>query len=99
MSEIRDTVRLDMAIMLADQEAKYLKNRWDDVAHEYLVKADQILSIKGLAIVDKKAKLPTLRGEERKDSDYNYKYYAFKDIVKEAQQDMLKAGYVKEVQK
>lgn len=51
--------------------------------------------LKGYIEVDTEAELPTIRRNERKDSDYNYKYYAFKDVCRDTQQDMIDAGWVK----
>ena len=35
--------------------------------------------------------LPTMRVGERFDSEYNYKYFVFGEVVEDAQQDLLKA--------
>lgn len=60
------------------------------IRHGYMPESivHDILTIPELAIVDRKAELPELHGEI---------YEKKKIIVSEAQQDMLKAGWVKEI--
>jgi len=99
MSEIRDKVIGDIIDIV-------FTNRTTNVAHEI---ADQILSIPSLAVVDRKAGLPKNTFNTTVD-DVNRSYP--KGIPKGyhilleagrqegyelAQQDMLKAGWVKEV--
>ena len=51
MIKEEEKVREEIALLLAKQEARYLKEYWADVKHEYLHKADKILLIKGLGII------------------------------------------------
>jgi len=101
MSEIRDKVKGELDIALEnyfvfvdgihkqfekgtitwEEEGLKLKELKEEII------AEQILSIPELAIVDREAKLPE---KEFVSSNENCRY-------KEAQRDMLKAGWVKEV--
>jgi len=85
MSEIRDKTELQIKGILLKCFTK--TREWTQTA------TDKILSISELAIVDRKAKLP-------------YKPYDVGGVIRnegfyiaydKAQQDMLKAGWVKEV--
>lgn len=42
-----------------------------------------------LAVVEKESELPGIKPDEPRDSEYNYKYFAFGDVCKDAQQDIL----------
>jgi DnaJ-class molecular chaperone len=50
-----------------------------------------------LAVIAEDQSLPKYDKNQPRESDYNYKYIAFDDVVKDAQQDMLSAGFRKVV--
>lgn len=85
MSEIRDRTHIKIASLMRKY---FLIKTPEDIT-------DQILSIKELAIVDREAKLPECptKADETKDIEI----HRYKQGYRQAQQDMLKEGWVKEI--
>jgi len=103
MSEIRDKVREKIACQLcglnkACEEPRHkpiLNNKPAGMVCEYnLEKADEILSIESLAIVDRDAKLPPM---VNKWCSYLKQYLNANSVEKYTRSYMVKAGYVLEV--
>lgn len=64
-------------------------------AYDIAQKLDIKLESLGYVQLDEDQSLPKINSEEPLDSKYNYKYWAYGDICKEAQQDMLEDNFAK----
>ena len=100
MSEIKNKVREEIARTIYFDGEIYEEGSVADVSwkekslkskEQYLIRADQILSIPELAIVDRDAELPECPLHIGKLTNYTQCHYEW------AEHDMVEAGYVKEV--
>lgn len=63
-------------------------------SHDDVFLAKQLLTkVLAKCYLKGERELPTNTPDERADSDYNYKYFAFRDVCEDAQRDMLAQGW------